>query len=152
MADVELPKYDVSLPAAEDAPTPEAFFVLEGAAVAMAVGKTHEGESLPAKPSLVSPVPLSMTTAGLFKYDIGCCFLAQLGGLALRAYLDLTSLMFLFETFEKGFSPLKAAESRVTVEKVLIEGVEACNREPNHEPTRAIRRSKQRPVSEFALL
>ena len=70
VAEVEFPKYDASLLAAEGAPTPEDFFVLEGAAVAMAVGKTHEGESLPAKPSLVSPVPLSITTAGLFKYDI----------------------------------------------------------------------------------
>lgn len=32
--------------------------------VAMAVGKTNDGESLPAKPSFVRPVPLSITTAG----------------------------------------------------------------------------------------
>lgn len=34
-------------------------------AVAIAVGKTNEGESFPAKPNLVKPVPLSMTTAGV---------------------------------------------------------------------------------------
>lgn len=33
--------------------------------VAIAVGKTYEGESFPANPNLVNPVPLSMTTAGV---------------------------------------------------------------------------------------
>lgn len=37
----------------------------EAALVAMAVGMTQEGESLPANPSLVNPVPLSITTAGV---------------------------------------------------------------------------------------
>ena len=34
--------------------------------VAIAVGKTNEGESFPANPNFVNPVPLSMTTAGVF--------------------------------------------------------------------------------------
>lgn len=38
--------------------------------VAIAVGNTHDGESLPAKPNLVKPVPLSITTAGVFMLDI----------------------------------------------------------------------------------
>mmetsp|Transcript_6059 Transcript_6059/g.5982 ORF Transcript_6059/g.5982 Transcript_6059/m.5982 type:complete len:91 (-) Transcript_6059:23-295(-) len=33
--------------------------------VAIAVGNTNDGESLPANPNLVNPVPLSMTTAGV---------------------------------------------------------------------------------------
>lgn len=33
--------------------------------VAIAVGKTNDGESFPANPNLVNPVPLSMTTAGV---------------------------------------------------------------------------------------
>lgn len=33
--------------------------------VAIAVGKTNDGESFPAKPNLVKPVPLSITTAGV---------------------------------------------------------------------------------------
>lgn len=38
--------------------------------VEIAVGKTQEGESLPANPNLVNPVPLSMTTAGVLIEDI----------------------------------------------------------------------------------
>jgi hypothetical protein len=33
--------------------------------VAIAVGNTNDGESFPANPNFVNPVPLSMTTAGV---------------------------------------------------------------------------------------